>query len=101
TGETREVTDPATLPPPVPPLPISRTSNPSLQVVTAQPVLIAQPQSSPPSASYDEDDDDIGAKTIPAAMLPGGLFAPPELIAARARGELPPAGLESTPASPM
>ncbi|MBL8957276.1 MAG: serine/threonine protein kinase [Myxococcaceae bacterium] len=89
TGETREVTDPAAVG--NPPLPQPRSS------LTSLPVQLT-PQ---PAQRY--DDDDVGAKTIPAAMLPNGLFAPPaEVLAAQTRrpNPLPPPVVTPPPAPP-
>ncbi len=100
TGETREVTDPAAAPPP-PPMPPPRMSLSSMPVVTPSPVITA-PSGLPGNPGY--DDDDVGAKTIPAAILPGGLFAPPDQVAAaqtRKPNPLPPPVPAPAPTPPV
>jgi len=101
TGETREVTDPAAAPN-APPAPRPRNSMTSLPSVSPQPAVSVQLSG---TARESDDDDDVGAKTIPAAMLPGGLFAPPaEVVAAQSRKPnplpAPPPVLTPPPAPP-
>ncbi len=98
TGETREVTDPAAVASPPPPVAAPRNSLTALPSVSPQPAVSVQ-LSGNPSESY--DDDDGAMKTIPAAMLPGGLFAPPaEVQAAQTRkpNPLPPPVMTPPPA---
>jgi serine/threonine protein kinase len=90
-GETREVTDPASSPPP--PMP---SGGPSIRSSKSSPLLQAV---GPPAAMTVEltgsahdsyDDDDVGLKTIPAAVLPGGVVVHPGDVTPQRRNTLPP-----------
>ncbi|MBK7857323.1 MAG: serine/threonine protein kinase [Archangiaceae bacterium] len=92
-AETRETTDPATsLPPPAPPIRATRSS-PLVPAVAPQPAMTVQLSGNP----RDSYDDDNGAKTVPAALLPNGLYVSP----GESRKSLPPPVPSAPPPPPV
>jgi hypothetical protein len=94
--ETKEITDPAGNPATPMSMPGPRMSRPVMPVValTAAPAQSVKLQG---TATYDEDD--VGAKTIPATMLPDGSFTLPETnnVHSRRTSPLPPPPVPSPP----
>jgi serine/threonine protein kinase len=102
-SETREVTDPASSPPVsagpalVPARP-TRSSSPVLAPVGPAPAVTVQLTG---NARDNYDDDDNASKTIPAAVLPGGVFAHPGDLLPQRRNTLPPPVPSAPPPPPV